>query len=219
MLGQLARDLTSIRLCEDNIGNADETNFIINEENGITLGLCGDENMKYVEVISEGEGMEMMVRISGGKNSRVDIPMMICKKKLVITPYEECLMTIQVFVIELLPSGGFQKTKWLNGLAIIAHYQSFQMVKSVFLFMDNCSSHSISTELEQALKSKNAELRFLPANATDLLQPVDSFVIQKLNAAWSARWERQKIIAMGKSLNGSTTVSYTHLTLPTILLV
>lgn len=44
-----------------------------------------------------------------------------------------------------------------------------------FLFMDNCSSHTLTEELKNALKMKNTELRALPANNTDILQLAGHF--------------------------------------------
>lgn len=61
------------------------------------------------------------------------------------------------------------------------------------IFMDNCPGHAITDELRQALLEIKTELRFFPANATHLLQPADSFVIQKIKAAWCKRWDDYKM--------------------------
>lgn len=45
----------------------------------------------------------------------------------------------------------------------------------------------------KALTSVNAELGLFPANATDLVQPADSIVNQKLKDAWSLRWVKYKM--------------------------
>ena len=46
--------------------NVDETHFVVNLDNGHTLGFRGDTTVKYVEVVSGGESMMMVIRISGG---------------------------------------------------------------------------------------------------------------------------------------------------------
>lgn len=46
--------------------------------------------------------------------------------------------------------------------------------------MDNCSGHTMTEEIRAALSDMNTEIPFLPKNATDLCQPTDFFIIQKL---------------------------------------
>ena len=60
------------------------------------------------------------------------------------------------------------------------------------LFLDNCSGHAMTEEVIETLRKTRTEVRFLPANATDLWQPADSFVFQKIKAAWRARWDAKK---------------------------
>jgi hypothetical protein len=43
--------------------------FVVNSDNGRTLGFRGDSSVKYAEVVLGGDSMTMVVRISGG-----DIP-------------------------------------------------------------------------------------------------------------------------------------------------
>jgi hypothetical protein len=58
------------------------------------------------------------------------------------------------------------------------------------LYVDNCSGHKLTPSHREALAKANTELRFLPPNCTDLIQPADSFVIQKINDAWRSLWDR-----------------------------
>ena len=37
------------------------------------------------------------------------------------------------------------------------------------------------------------EIRFLPPNATDLVQPADSFIIQKIMDVWRSAWKAKKM--------------------------
>lgn len=78
---EAARDLRNGILNEDNVENVDETHLEINVYNGKTLALRGDQDVKYVDATSGGEGMAMMVRISAGKYSIVQPPLMIYKKR------------------------------------------------------------------------------------------------------------------------------------------
>lgn len=56
------------------------------------------------------------------------------------------------------------------------------------LFMEKYGGHKVTEDLLEALNVANNELRFFPTNETYLLQPADSFVIQKIKV-WNKRWE------------------------------
>ena len=68
-LGALSRQFASGVLDENNIGNADETHFPITVDNHRTLGRCGENEVKYADVVSGSEGVTMMVRISEGSDA------------------------------------------------------------------------------------------------------------------------------------------------------
>ena len=57
--------------------NVDETHFVVNLDNGCTLGFRGDTTVKYAEVVSGGDLMTMVIRISGGRRSMIEAPMLI----------------------------------------------------------------------------------------------------------------------------------------------
>lgn len=78
-LGMMKRMFDSGEVCEDDVENADETNFVFNMDNGKTLGFIGDDQMKYADVVSAGEPIKMMVRISGGRGASIKPPMIIFK--------------------------------------------------------------------------------------------------------------------------------------------
>lgn len=59
--------------------------------------------------------------------------------------------------------------------------------------MDNCPGHTIADEMRLALLKIKTDLRFYPANATHLLQPADSFVIQKRKKVWCKRPDDHKM--------------------------
>ena len=61
------------------------------------------------------------------------------------------------------------------------------------LYVDNCSGHTNTMELEKACDGINTKIKYFPPNATHLVQPCDSFVIQKIKRAWSREWETYKM--------------------------
>ncbi|RLN67573.1 hypothetical protein BBJ28_00024453, partial [Nothophytophthora sp. Chile5] len=136
-LGVLKRGFASGEINEDTVENIDETHFVFDFNNGKTLGFSGEKQIKYADVVSGGEEMTMVVRISAQRPDRLG------------------------------------------------------RVKTIFL--DNCSGHLSELECESELKTLNARLRYLPANATDLCQPADSFVIAKIKNVWRRLWNEKKI--------------------------
>jgi hypothetical protein len=62
---------------ENLIENIDKTHFVVNVDNGRTLGFRGDTIVKYADVVSGGDSMTMVVRISGGRRSLIEAPMLI----------------------------------------------------------------------------------------------------------------------------------------------
>ncbi|DAZ98996.1 TPA: hypothetical protein N0F65_011251 [Lagenidium giganteum] len=55
------------------------------------------------------------------------------------------------------------------------------------IFLDNCSGHLDESECVEELKALNAKLHFLPANATDLCLPADSFEIANIKDVWQRK--------------------------------
>lgn len=64
------------------------------------------------------------------------------------------------------------------------------------LYVDNCSGH-IETEGLSKLQAIRTGLRKFPVNATDMVQPADSFVIAKIKDAWRRQWDLKKAEMMG----------------------
>ena len=76
-LGVLQRDFESGIFYENLMENVDETHSVVNLDNGHTLGFKGDTTVKYVEVVSGGDSMTMVIRILGGRRSMIEAPMLI----------------------------------------------------------------------------------------------------------------------------------------------
>jgi hypothetical protein len=57
--------------------NLDEMHFVVNLDNGHTLGFRGDTSIIYAEVVSGGDSMTMVVRISGGRRSMIEAPIKV----------------------------------------------------------------------------------------------------------------------------------------------
>jgi hypothetical protein len=76
-LGVLQRGFQIGIFDENLIENIDETQFVVNMDNGHTLGFRGDTTVKYADVVSGGDSMTIVVRISGGRRSFIEASMFI----------------------------------------------------------------------------------------------------------------------------------------------
>lgn len=55
------------------------------------------------------------------------------------------------------------------------------------LFVDNASGHDLNEESKQVLRGMMTTIMPFPPGATHLVQPADTFVIQKIKDAWRRR--------------------------------
>lgn len=203
-LGTVARQLMSGELKEENVENSDETHFLINCDDGKTFGFRGEEEVRYMDVTSGGEGMTMMVRLTGGRDGRVANPFMIFKNQDRSYPIRGVADDVPGVSYRTGPKGWIDKQVMVQWLREKRHISALPNDSNRVIFMDNCPGHAITDELRQALLEIRTELRFFPANATHLLQPADSFVIQKIKAAWCKRWDDYKMKKLSEdSASGS----------------
>ena len=76
-LGVLHRDFSKGTFDENLMENIDKTHFVVNMNNGRTLGFRGDITVSYTEMVSGGDSMIMVIRISGGRRSIFEVSMLI----------------------------------------------------------------------------------------------------------------------------------------------
>ena len=154
-LGTLAREFQNRILIEDNVENADETHFVFNQDDGKTLGFRGDCEVKYADVTSGGEGMTMMVRITGGNLSLISNPFMIFKNKDSNYPIRGVSDDVPGVSYRTGPKGWITKRVMQEWVMDDRAMPRLPNNRRRVLFMDNCSSHNVTPELQAALDSKN----------------------------------------------------------------
>lgn len=193
-LGEMQRAFESGELDEDDVENIDETHFVINMDNGLTLGFAGDDDVKYADVVSGGEGMTMVVRITGGANAKIAAPFMIFKNKDRNYPIRGTPDDIPGVSYRTAPKGFVDRALFAEYFREKrAHCRHKMNDYERIIYLDNCGGHNETVDLVESLDDAQATLRFLPENATDLCQPADSFVISKLKQYWRAQWNLKKI--------------------------
>lgn len=190
-IGQLARDFRSGRLREEDVFNADETHCVIHLHTNRTLAIRGEGEVKYADVVSGDEGMTLMVLLGGGCDAEMGIPLIIFKNSnrsypIRGLPDETPGITYRSSHKGWMDSALF--ADWLNSPRI---FKPLSNNRTRVIWVDNCSAHKLTPETKAALNRSRTELRFFPACATDLVQPADSFVIQRIKAEWRLRWDKK----------------------------
>ena len=107
---ELHRGFKSGELCEEMIYNMDENQFIINFDNGRTLGFRGDENVKYANLVSGGEGMTMIVHVTCGTSPRIGTPILIFQNTKRSYSIQELPDTVPGVAYRTGPKGWSDKT-------------------------------------------------------------------------------------------------------------
>jgi DDE superfamily endonuclease len=178
-LGQVKRDFDSGVLDENLVENADETHFVDNMDSKKTLALKGAENVKYADVVGGGEGMTLMVRVTGGVDAKIYALLMIFTNKDRNYPIRGVPDDVPGVCYRTGPKGWMDRKVFVQWLEEKRANPPDKYGRKKVIFMDNCSGHNDTPESIAALNKLNAELRRLPPNATDLCQPADSFIISK----------------------------------------
>lgn len=191
-LGILKRGFASGELQEDNMENADETHFVFNMDNGKTLGMIGDNDVKYADVVSGGEPITMMVRLSGGRHAAIHPPMLIFKNVNRSYPIRGVEDSVPGVCYRASPKGWMDSQVWSAWLSDTRAITALPAQRQRILYVDNCSSHVFNPTIESQLANIRTTLRKLPPNATNLVQPADSFIIQKVKDAWREKWDKYK---------------------------
>lgn len=137
--------------------------------------------------------MTMLVRVTGGRDARIEAPFMVFQNKARNYPIRGVTDDVPGVCYRTCPKG------WMDSIVLSQYFREPRAIKRLprnrkrVIYVDNCSSHTNTDDLEKALADINTELRYLPKNSTNLVQPCDSFIIQKIKSAWSRRWEAHKI--------------------------
>ena len=192
-LGSLKRDFDAGVLNEADIYKADETHFCIDQHDHRTLSRRSDSDVKYADVVSGDDGMTMMVLIGGVISSSVLPPFMILKNEERSYPIRNVPDNSPGVSYRTQPKAWMDHVVFYHWLNEIRALPPVPPARKRVLFLDNCSSHAMMEEVIETFGKTRTEVRFLPANATDLCQPADPFAIQKIEAVWRARWDAKKL--------------------------
>ena len=167
--------------------NVDETHFVINLDNGCTLGFRGDTTVKYAEVVSGGESMMMVIRISRGRRSMIKAPMLIFTNSNSNYPIWGLEDNIPGVCYKTGPKGWMDQTLFAEFFEDPWAFQADIHGRRKLVWVDNCTSHNITPRLTVVLEASQSALKYLPPCSTHLCQLADTFIISKVKDTWTRR--------------------------------
>ena len=121
-MDELQRGFIQGDLHDNLVENVDETHFIVHMDNGRTLGFRGDDVVKYVDVVSGGLGMTMVVRVSSGSNGIIHSPFMIFQNDKCSYPIRGCPDNVLGVSYRTAKKGfmtGIIWNEWLNEVKVV----------------------------------------------------------------------------------------------------
>ncbi|KAK1948488.1 hypothetical protein P3T76_000777 [Phytophthora citrophthora] len=168
-LGELQRGFAGGSLDENAIENIDGTHFVVDFDNGKTLGFCGDDTVKNADAVSGGEGMTMVVRISGGASAHIHPPMMIFTNSEGKYPIQG--------VPDKTPGVCYRSSKkgWMTQKLFREYLKERRAIRADVrgrkktVYLDNCSGHLDVSECRAELDAINSDLKFPPPPRTRLI--------------------------------------------------
>ena len=193
-LGILYRGFSNGTSDENLMENIDETHFVVNMNNKITLGFRGDITVSNAEVVSGGDSMTMVIRISRGRRSMIEAPMLIFTNSNRNYPICGLYDNIPGVCYRTGPKGWMDQTLFAEYFSEPRAFQFDVHGRSKVIWVDNCTGHNVTPQLSVVLEAKQIILKYLPPCSTYLCQPADTFIISKGKDAWTRRWGEAKKI-------------------------
>ena len=186
-IGVLYRSFSNGTFDENLMENIDETHFVVNMNNGRTLAFRGDITMSYVEVVSGGNSMSIVIRISGGRRSMIEVSMLIFTNSngnYLIRGLDENILGV---CYRTGPKGWMDQTLFAEYFSEPKVFQSDVHGCWKVVWMDNYTCHNMTRQLSLVLEAKQIILKYLSPCSTHLCQPANIFIISKVKDAWTRR--------------------------------
>jgi hypothetical protein len=160
---------------------------------GNCVNLCQfGEGFLLVDVVSGGDSMTMVVRISGRHQSLIEVPMLIFTNGNSRYPIRGLDDNIPGVSYRTRPKGWMDQALFPEYFLEPRAFQPDLHGCTKIIWVDNYSSHRITPRLTTVLTEKQTILRFLPPCCTHLCQPADTFIISKIKDACTRHWEIKK---------------------------
>ena len=149
-----------------------------------------DEHVKYVDVVLGGDGMTMVVKVTGRAITKAIAPFKIWSQNIQFVKY----LIIFLCVSYHSATSGFMTFEdfvlWLDERHTNLH-NMYEHQK--YIYVDNYVDYNTSLEAEASLLHLNAIVWSVFPNSIHLCQLSDSFVIPTIRDAWTKSWKQKKL--------------------------
>lgn len=147
---------------QKDVESAHETQFPIIVDNGRTLGLSGDKEVKYSDVVSGDESFTMLLRLCSGRDSLIPPPSLIFKNKDGTYLMRGTPEVVLDFANHAGPKGWMKKTVLPQWLSKGKCLRKLLNDRRGVLYMKNCSDHYFVERI-------NIDLKYFPPNDTHFI--------------------------------------------------
>lgn len=192
-VGLLARAFQKGDLLEENVETLGVFHFIVNAENGYTLGFSGEPNASYSDIMKGGRGMTMLLRVSGGKDAKIETPFMVLEDAERGYPLEGIPDDVDNCAYRTAPQG------WIDETVAAQYFLEKRAVpflssgRKRILFVEPAIWFKYANVLAEPLRQSNTELKFFPPNAVHIMQPVETILGPLIKDAWTRCWREMKV--------------------------
>lgn len=190
-VGLLSRAFQKGEIIESDIETLGVFHFVVNPENGYTMGFIGDNSAKYGDILGGSRGMTMLLRLSGGKESKLMPPFMILDDPLRTYPLQGVPDNATDVSYRTAPNG------WLDKEVLRQYFSEPKALPPLpggrrrILFVEPSLFAGYDGEFDEILKKSNTEIRFFPPHSSKVMQPVES-IRNHIREAWTKRWKDMK---------------------------
>ena len=126
----------------------------------------------------------MMVRVTGGRNARIERPFLVFKNPNSSYPIRNIPDDVPGACYRTGPRGCVDNRVFIEWLSEPTAIKALPGQQERVLYKDNASGHRHNEDVEKCQNQINTKLCKLPPNTTDLVQPADSFIIARIKSAW-----------------------------------
>ena len=143
-LSVLCRGFSNGTFSENVMENINETYFVMNMNNGRTVEFKGDITIPYVEVVSGGVSMTMVIRIYGGRRSTIKIPMLIFTNSNCSYHVYDLDDNIPRICYRIRSKGWMDQTLFAKYFSKAKAFKSNVHGHSKVVWVDNCMGHNMT---------------------------------------------------------------------------
>lgn len=166
--------------------------FIINQYDRRTISHTGDTDIKYDYFVSGSDVMTLMLLLNGALDARIMTRCWGFQRKSAITRWAAFMKTHQASATERSLRHGWKRRRFLCWTRNDLSSRQFEARSRANGSPESSWGHNITESLSVQLQGIGIYLHYLPPNATEELQPTDSFEIQKVKNMSTKHWEDYK---------------------------